>query len=332
MYIAQYLYNEYGLKPENFLVNRKYNPQVGKSIVYEKGVSAPIEEYESFVEKCGNIVMALGVPRNNVPKDVLNNEKINVVDFNFSICVDGNNYLAPDYVRKNGKKLDEVFALLSDRYSQECYINCLKSRISGRSIEMKPAPWVDPPYLLDDLMIWRDKEVFVDCGAYIGDFVDELYAKMPDGAVNDFKVYSFEPDEENFGIMYEKFKNDSHVIPVKKGISSAARTLYFDKSTEEDGHIAESGSQKIEVDSIDNVLGAQKATFIKMDIEGSELDGLKGAKKQIVENKPRLAVCLYHKQNDMFEIPLYIKSLRDDYKFYVRPHSSMPTELVLYAI
>lgn len=332
--LAMYLYVECGLKTENFLVNRKYNPKVGKTITYVNGVSAPIEEYESFTEQHGDVVMALGVPRNSIPKYVLENKNISVIDFSFSTCVDGcsYNYLAPDYVRKNGEKLDEVFELLSDRYSQECYISCIESRITGHSIDMEPAPWSDPPYLLEDLMVWHDKEVFVDGGAYTGDFVDEIYEKMPDGVVKDFLVYSFEPDEQNYRALYDKCKDDNHVVLIKKGMSDASKFLYFDGGTGEEGHICESGDQKIEVDSIDNVLGSQKATFIKMDIEGSELDALKGAKMQIVENKPRLAICLYHKQDDLFEIPLYIKSLRDDYRFYVRPHSSMATELVLYAL
>jgi FkbM family methyltransferase len=137
---------------------------------------------------------------------------------------------------------------------------------------------------------------------------------------------------DNFKIMHDKWKDNEHVTMLNKGISSEEGVLCFDTDLAESGHISDNGEQKIEVDSIDHVLGDKKATFIKMDIEGSELDGLKGAKNQIMQNKPRLAICLYHKQNDIFEIPLYIHELRNDYKFYVRPHSSMPTELVLYCI
>lgn len=69
-----------------------------------------------------------------------------------------------------------------------------------------------------------------------------------------------------------------------------------------------------------------------MDIEGSELEALKGAVHTIQRDKPKLAICIYHKPEDMTEIPLYIKSLVPEYKLYVRHHSNCCTETVLYAV
>ena len=77
---------------------------------------------------------------------------------------------------------------------------------------------------------------------------------------------------------------------------------------------------------------ADKITMIKMDIEGSELEALKGAKKTIQRDKPKLAICIYHKPEDMADIPLYIKELVPEYKLYIRHHSNFATETVLYAV
>lgn len=99
----------------------------------------------------------------------------------------------------------------------------------------------------------------------------------------------------------------------------------------ETGAVSSDGDILIEVDCIDNILSCdEKVTYIKMDIEGSELNALKGAEQHIVRDKPRLGICIYHKQEDLVKIPQYIKSLHPHYQFYVRPHSTMPTELVLY--
>ena len=76
----------------------------------------------------------------------------------------------------------------------------------------------------------------------------------------------------------------------------------------------------------------EKVTLIKMDIEGAELQSLKGAKRIIQHDKPKLAICIYHKPEDMVEIPLYIKELVPEYKLYIRHHSSNVSDTVLYAV
>lgn len=76
----------------------------------------------------------------------------------------------------------------------------------------------------------------------------------------------------------------------------------------------------------------EKVTFIKMDIEGAEMDALKGAEQTIRKYKPKLAISIYHEENDFWEIPLLIKSFVPEYQFYVRHHSDNCSETILYAI
>lgn len=70
--------------------------------------------------------------------------------------------------------------------------------------------------------------------------------------------------------------------------------------------------------------------FIKMDIEGSELDALKGAKNILIKKRPKLAICLYHKNQDMWEIPLYLKEIVPDYNFYCKKSHPIH-EFILFA-
>ena len=72
--------------------------------------------------------------------------------------------------------------------------------------------------------------------------------------------------------------------------------------------------------------------MIKMDIEGAELDALYGAKNTIRKYKPLLAICVYHKREDMLTIPQYIKSIVPEYRFFLRAYEKTATELVLYAV
>jgi hypothetical protein len=217
--LARYLHDQYHLTASNFLVNRQYNPTVGKMISIAKDVSIPVEEYESYVENNEDAVIVLGIPKGIVPEEILN-DKIKVIAFNFAACIDGNYFLNPDYIRQHQVELDTVFDLLADRYSQECYVKFLEGKITGKNIDMQPAPWRDPPYLLEDMMSWQENELFVDGGAFIGDFIDELYEKMPMEIVKKFHVYSFEPEADNYKVMYAKWKSNENVTLLNKGIYS----------------------------------------------------------------------------------------------------------------
>jgi len=76
-----------------------------------------------------------------------------------------------------------------------------------------------------------------------------------------------------------------------------------------------------------------KATIIKMDVEGAELEALKGAYNTIKNYKPRLAICVYHKPSDIIDIPGFILQINDGYKLYLRHHrADIADDTVLYAI
>ena len=82
---------------------------------------------------------------------------------------------------------------------------------------------------------------------------------------------------------------------------------------------------------IDDIV-KDNVTLIKMDVEGAELEALKGASNIINLCKPRLAISIYHHERDIIDIPSYIHDLNPGYKMYIRHHSAFPWETVLYAI
>ena len=90
-------------------------------------------------------------------------------------------------------------------------------------------------------------------------------------------------------------------------------------------------TEKIKVAALDSCV-AEPVTFIKLDIEGAELEALKGAEHIIKRDKPKLAICIYHKPEDIWEIPYYIKMLVPEYKMYIRHYSNSESETVLYAV
>lgn len=87
----------------------------------------------------------------------------------------------------------------------------------------------------------------------------------------------------------------------------------------------------IETIVLDEFLRGERVTFIKMDIEGAELDALRGASQIIKEQKPKLAISVYHRDDDIVAIPKLLTGLRPDYKLYLRHYSLLLNETVLYA-
>jgi FkbM family methyltransferase len=179
----------------------------------------------------------------------------------------------------------------------------------------------------NDIISLSDEEVFIDGGAYIGDTITE-FLQM----VNKYKkIYAFEPDSVNFEKLKSVYGFEKDIKCIKSGLWSRNTNLQFNDFNTDGSKISEDGKTTIEVKSIDECID-EKVTYIKLDIEGSELDALKGAEKTIKKYRPKLAICIYHKYEDLWEIPLYIKSLVPNYKLYIRHHGLGCSDTVLYAV
>ena len=83
------------------------------------------------------------------------------------------------------------------------------------------------------------------------------------------------------------------------------------------------GNVEVQADSVDNII-TEEITILKMDIEGSEAKALDGARETIVKYKPKLYICAYHRNSDMFLLPLKINSMCSDYRFYFYHHRYIP--------
>ena len=187
-------------------------------------------------------------------------------------------------------------------------------------------------YFGPEFMTYGKNEVFVDAGCLnFGSSLDLM--KHCQHA----KIYAFEPSSENYQLCLKRQKRNPILADAKLfpyGTWSEKRTLFF-KENGGSSHICigDDGDRSISVISIDEVIDpGDHVTMIKMDVEGSELESLKGAAQTIRQDKPKLAICIYHKPEDLWEIPLYIKDLVPEYRLYIRHHSNMATETVLYAV
>ncbi|MDR1379524.1 MAG: FkbM family methyltransferase [Synergistaceae bacterium] len=176
-------------------------------------------------------------------------------------------------------------------------------------------------------------EVFIDGGCLDFEISEILLKKAPSVK----KIYAFEPERSAIDcIKRNALKCGCDCVDIQEAaVWSSNATLKFITSevNKSRSRLGDEGTVEIKARSIDSVVAPEdKVTFIKFDIEGAELEGLKGATETIKRDKPKLAICIYHKPNDYYEIGEYIKSLVPEYKAYIRHYYCMAAETVLYCV
>lgn len=172
-------------------------------------------------------------------------------------------------------------------------------------------------------------EVFIDGGTLDG----ETCRRFVRWCGYDYKrVYCFEPDPDNITLFRENMPSNDKISLITKGLWNKNGTLSFDNRGTASSRISEAGNVKIETSRLDDILQGEKVTFIKMDIEGAEKEALEGCKNTICKYKPKLAISVYHKPEDILEIPEILLSFRSDYKFWLRHYSLHAYDTVLYAV
>lgn len=223
-------------------------------------------------------------------------------------------------------------------YGKNLMVSSLKSKI-GENIHVHVPPYMEiligtvgKQYF--DIFKPCKNEVIVDCGAYDG--MTEL--EIAQWTNNTYKkIYAFEPNQANCQKCTQFYKDNAlrDIVLIPKGTWSKDTILSFSVEEHEmsaSGGIIQNGTEKVYVTTIDNVVGNDKVTFIKMDIEGSELEALKGAATTIKRDTPKLAICIYHKFEDLWTIPECILKLNNNYRFYIRHYTCHTIETVLYAV
>ena len=192
-------------------------------------------------------------------------------------------------------------------------------------------PYFDPdiiqPFLLKN-------EVFIDAGCYVCDSSIK-FIECCNGRYD--KIIAFEPENTQYQICLENSKKIKNIEIYPFGLWNEEKelALVVDPRDPRGTKLSEGSTNNKHTTKavrLDDMLDGEKATFIKMDIEGAELNALKGAEQTILKYRPKLAICVYHKPEDIWEIPRYILSIKSDYRLFIRHYGLLSSETVLYAI
>ena len=254
------------------------------------------------------------------------------------VPVCGDNLFNYEFYAENKEKFDQTEALLCDERSKEVFRSVVSYKLSG-----------DIGYLKDSCSDFSEVyrllgaerfERIADLGAYNGDTLREITPFAP----RLIEAIAFEPDRRNHKKLseYAETVEEFRITPLKLAAWSNRATLCFDGSGNRNSSLI-SGAQmsvtkqpkivEAEADSLDNILDGKEIDYIKYDVEGSEREAILGSLKTIEKHRPALLISLYHRSEDLFDLPLMIHERFPDYQFFMRRRQYIPAwDTVLIAV
>lgn len=222
------------------------------------------------------------------------------------------------------QEANSVLDLLYDQRSKEICKSIIQKRINKEMDYSDLAKEVSQQYFDDEIVSCQINESFVDAGAFDGATSVE-FAKWAKKGYE--KIVIYEPMKENIVNVEHTVRNLKNVEIHNKALWNKKELLQF--SFDGAGSSIDKNGITVEAEPLDP---DSKVTFVKMDIEGAEMNALEGMKSIIMEQKPKLAICIYHLYDDLWNIPKYIHELVPEYKLYMRHYSKINEETVIYAI
>ncbi len=326
--IKQYI-DHRGGEIDGFLLNRKYWREGT-----ERWQGCPVYVAEEYLAEhtCRLIVGFSGYQEDMLEGFSDHIEKLYALDFIGALCLEGEySMISHAFYQEHKESLDWLEKHLCDEESQKALEQFILQRMTG--VYAKETYDKGTQYFPDSVIRLEEGEVFVDCGAYHGESSIDFICQLEHAGIKNYrKIVCVEADGENAEEIKKVLKEYKNVEIIHAGVWDKAGVLHMNAGYGVGSRLAEDGADTVTVAAIDEILQGEEATYIKMDVEGAELRALYGAEKTIRTYRPKLAVCMYHKPEDLVTIPQYIYSIRDDYRFYIRNHSPYGIEMVLYAV
>jgi FkbM family methyltransferase len=239
----------------------------------------------------------------------------------------------PHRVYEDAQRVLDAEKLWADKTSLDAYRSHVYWYATGDASQLPPRPQ-ENSYFPADIFSISPSDAIVDCGAFDGDTVKQVIDRVGD---NFAAVHAIEADP----LSLEKLRNYLGDFPPGQrekihvhacAVCLERMMLRFEITGSVDSKICEQGGVEVDGIPIDELFADRAITMIKMDIEGAEYDALIGGRKTIERDKPILAICVYHTQNDIWRIPLLIHDMLPQHKFFLRAYEGDGFQTVFYAV
>jgi len=279
----------------------------------------PVESYAALKARFSDMIVLLcfGSARSEVIENV---KRISAEQELYApeVPVIGGGLFNLDYYLENKPRFNKIYNLLADEKSKQTFLNVIKYKISGKLeylFECEVANTEPQSTFLEK----RGEEIFLDLGAYNGDTALDFAAGNPDYQ----KILAVEPDRKTFKKLTKNTENLRNIECFNLCISNFSGKGKFIMNAGRNSIVSDVGSET-DFSTVDDLLKKEMVSFIKMDVEGEEINAVSGAADTIKNHKPRMLISAYHRTDDLFAIPEKVLSIRDDYKIYMRHFVSLP--------
>ncbi len=245
------------------------------------------------------------------------------------VPVVGDGLFTYEYCVENAQKLQKVYDLLADEFSRQTFADVVNFRISGK-IEYLNRCTCSREEIFREIIKLGDDEEYIDMGAYNGDTAIE-FAELTAGRYR--RIFALEPDTRNFRKLTKNTEGMERIELYNAAAWKENTTLGFSDRAGRNSKLESAGGAKIKtVDALSGDSLTKSATFIKMDVEGAEKEAIEGCRAS-VENGAKVICALYHRTEDMIELPLQLHSINPSLKLYIRHLMYIPAwETNLYAV
>lgn len=231
-----------------------------------------------------------------------------------------------------GRYLAEIERLapsLADDLSRAVLEGVAGYRISADRA-MHPPSHLPSQYFPPDVPLTREPLKLVDGGAFTGDTWPALTASGRTLA----EWYAFEPDPVNFAELVATARKAGveRAMLFPCGLGERMEQIRFASGESAGSHAAEGGDTVVQLVPLDDVLPGLSPNYVKLDIEGAERAALAGMRQTLERTRPAIAMSIYHRPEDLWELPLLVRERLPEHRLFIRQHGYNGFDTVLYAI
>ena len=302
---------KYGLEVDDFFASDGF---VRGQIFHGKKVISFSEVKERYSDPV--ILVSFGSPRREV-LDMIYEMSGAYELYSPDVPLAGDSLFNKDFFEASREKIARARELFADERSKEIYDDIISYKLSGK-IDLLRSAVSDPE---ERLLSYAKYRTAVDAGAYTGDTARELLALSPDIE----RIICLEPDAKNFKKLAKFAQKCERIVPIEAGAWDCETRVSFGCAGNRNSNAFSGGKEILtNMTRIDTLSNGHTVDYIKYDVEGAEMKALEGSRETILRDSPELLVSLYHRSEDIFEIPLYISENYPQYELYLRRSECIP--------